>query len=207
MRNSRTKGPRREQGQSIVETVLMMPVLLLFLLNAVNFGYFFLVVTNLAAAPRAGVEYSIMGGATPAAIALPASGPYTNTLTSSFLTYEDMRGAVNAPTANGSVNVCSAANGPLVGAGTPTAKAQCQTFGPAPPAGHSFPATTSDPELNASSSAPAFVLNQVDVIYKFVPLIPGTPFNILLMASPICTVAGSNVSCVFHRQSVMRAMN
>src|SRR5437868_6890069 len=137
MRNSKTKGRRREQGQSIVETVLMMPVLLLFLLNAVNFGYFFLVVTNLAAAPRAGVEYSIMGGATPAAIKLPPSGPYTNAQSSSFLTYEDMRGAVNAPTANGSVNVCSAANGPLIGAGTPTAKAPCLAFGPAPPAGHS----------------------------------------------------------------------
>ena len=36
MRNSKTKGRRREQGQSIVETILMMPVLLLFLLNAVN---------------------------------------------------------------------------------------------------------------------------------------------------------------------------
>jgi len=68
MRNPKTKGRRREQGQSIVETILMMPVLLLFLLNAVNFGYFFFVATNLAAAPRIGVEYSIMGGATPSAI-------------------------------------------------------------------------------------------------------------------------------------------
>ena len=40
----------------MVETVLMMPVLLLFLLNAINFGYFFLTITNLAAAPRMGVE-------------------------------------------------------------------------------------------------------------------------------------------------------
>ena len=30
----------------------MMPMLLLFVLNAVNFGYFFFLVTNLAAAPR-----------------------------------------------------------------------------------------------------------------------------------------------------------
>ena len=96
---------RAQAGQSIVETVLMMPILLLFLLNAINFGYFFLTITNLAAAPRMGVEYSIMGGATPSAIALPATGPAANALSSSFLTYEDMRGALNAPTANASVQV------------------------------------------------------------------------------------------------------
>ena len=67
--------PRAQAGQSIVETVLMMPVLLMFLLNAVNFGYFFFTITNLAAAPRMGVEYSIMGGATPSAkLAYAASG-------------------------------------------------------------------------------------------------------------------------------------
>ena len=57
-KNSMARG---QAGQSIVETVLMMPVLLLFLLNAVNFGYFFFTITNLAAAPRTGVEYSIIG--------------------------------------------------------------------------------------------------------------------------------------------------
>jgi hypothetical protein len=207
MTSMRKSSPaRRQSGQSIVETILMMPVLLLFLLNAVNFGYFFLVVTNLAAAPRTGVEYSIMGGATPAAIELPASGPTTNTLSSSFLTYEDMRGALNAPTTNAWVQVCSASNGALLNPGTTTARAQCFQSS-TPPAGHGFPAVGVDPELNADSSAPAFVLNQVDVVYKFVPLIPGTPFNILLLASPICTVTGTNVSCVFHRQSVMRGMN
>ena len=38
-----------------------------------------------------------MGGATPAAIELPANGPSTNALSSSFLTYEDMRGALECP--------------------------------------------------------------------------------------------------------------
>jgi hypothetical protein len=205
MRNSKTKGRRREQGQSIVETILMMPVLLLFLLNAVNFGYFFFVVTNLAAAPRAGVEYSIMGGATPSAIELPAAGPSTNQLTSSFLTYEDMRGALNSPTTRAAVRVCSPSIG-ITNPGTTNAKAQCTTYGTVPP-GYTWPAVQGEPELNAGSTAPAFILHQVDVAYQFIPLIPGTPFNILLMASPICTVSGSDVSCVFHRQSLMRGMN
>jgi hypothetical protein len=197
---------RKNAGQSIVETILMMPVLLLFLLNAANFGYFFLVVTNLAAAPRAGVEYSIMGGATPAAIELPVTGTAATPLGVGFLTYEDMRGALNAPTTNAAVQVCSAANG-IANPGTANAKAVCAAPVGTVPAGFTFPGTSVDPELNAGSTAPAFILHQVDVAYKFIPLIPGRPFNILLLASPLCTAGGSNVTCVFHRQSVMRSMN
>jgi Flp pilus assembly protein TadG len=193
---------RDQSGQSIVETVLTMPILLLLLLNAVNFGYFFFTITNLAAAPRAGVEYSIMGGATPAAIELPATGPATNALSTSFLTYEDMRGALNAPTANASVRVCSQSAG-IVNPGTTTAKAACVVY-PGTGVTYTFPAVQADPELNTSNTAPAFVLHQVDVAYKFTPLIPGTPFNILLLTFPTCNASGV---CVLHRQSVMRGMN
>ena len=191
-----------QAGQSIVETVLMMPILLMLLLNAVNFGYFFFTITNLAAAPRAGVEYSIMGGATPAAIGLPANGPATNVQSSSFLTYEDMRGALNAPSTNASVQVCSAAAG-IVNPGTTSAKAACNTY-PGTGVTFTFPAAQVDPELNASGTAPAFVLHQVDVAYKFTPLIPGRPFNVLLLTFPTCNASGV---CVLHRQSVMRGMN
>jgi hypothetical protein len=197
---------RSQAGQSIVETVLMMPLLLLFLLNAINFGYFFFVATNLAASPRNGVEYSIMGGATPSAIELPAAGDNSNQLSTSFLVNEDMRGALKSPAANAAVQVCSPSLGTLVGAGTTTARAPCATYGTTPP-GFSFPAVQVEPELNAGGTAPNFVLHQVDVAYSFSPLIPGTPFNILLLASPVCTAAGGSVNCVFHRQSVMRGMN
>src|SRR5882724_9577262 len=129
---------RVQAGQSLVETVLMMPILLLFLLNAVNFGYFFFTITNLAAAPRMGVEYSIMGGATPSAIELPASGPSTNQLTSSFLTYEDMRGALNSPTTRAAVRVCTPSIG-ISNPGTTNAAAQCLVYGTVP-AGYTWPA-------------------------------------------------------------------
>jgi len=188
---------RVQAGQSIVETVLMMPILLLFLLNAVNFGYFFFTITNLAAAPRMGVEYSIMGGATPSAIELPATGPSTNALSSSFLTYEDMRGALNAPTTNASVRVCSQSAGVVSGI------ANCVTY-PGTGVTFTFPAAQADPELNAGGTAPAFILHQVDVAYKFTPLIPGTAFNVLLLTFPNCDASGV---CVLHRQSVMRGMN
>ena len=67
-----------------------------------------------------------------------------------------------------------------------------------------FPPAQVDPELNSSNTAPAFMLHQVDVAYKFTPLIPGTPFNILLLTFPTCDATGV---CVLHRQSVMRGMN
>jgi len=186
---------RAQAGQSIVETVLMMPVLLMLLLNAINFGYFFFTITNLAAAPRVGVEYSIMGSATPSAIALPATGPSNTVLSSSFLTYEDMRGALNAPTANASVQVCSQSAG-ILSAGTATAHAACVPY-TAAGVTFTFPAAQVDPE------APLFVLHQVDVAYKFTPLIPGTVFNVLLLTFPTCDANGV---CVLHRQSVMRGM-
>jgi hypothetical protein len=187
---------RGQAGQSIVETVMMMPVLLLLLLNAVNFGYFFFTITNLAAAPRNGVEYSIMGGATPAAIELPATGPRDTALSTSFLTSEDMRGALSAPAANASIQVCSQSAGVVSGV------ANCVSY-PATGVAFTFPAAQADPELNATGT-PAFIMHQVDVAYKFTPLIPGTPFNVLLLTFPTCNSSGV---CVLHRQSVMRGMN
>ena len=192
---------RVQAGQSIVEAVFMLPLMLMLLLNAINFGYLFFTVTNLAAAPRAGVEYSIMGGATPSAIAWPATGPSTNVLSSSFLTYEDMRGALNVPTTNASVQVCSPSAG-IVNPGTTAAKAACNIY-PGTGVTFTFPAAQVDPELNAAGTAPAFVLHQVDVAYKFTPLIPGTPFNVLLLTFPNCNANGV---CVLHRQAVMRGM-
>jgi hypothetical protein len=212
MNIQKTATKQGQTGQSLVETVLMLPLLLLVLLNAVNFGYFFFVVLNLTAAPRNGVEYVIMGSATPSAIAQPLSGPPSSILSASYLTYQDMTGALANPT-GATVQICTATN---VSGGTglnspgtlaETAKcvvctgASCGTPGAGTWAPHP------DPERNSSNTAPAFVLNRVDVQYQFIPLIPGTPFNIALLASPICTTTGGNVRCTFHRFSEMRAMN
>ena len=42
-------------GEGLIETALIVPFLLTMILNAVNFGYFFLVALNLTAAPRSAV--------------------------------------------------------------------------------------------------------------------------------------------------------
>ena len=195
-----------EDGQSLVETVLMMPFLLLVLLNAMNFGYFFLMTLNITASPRSGVEYSIMGFETPSAESLPASGPAggaTGPLTVTYLAQQDMTGAIYNPT-GASVKVCSLTNlssGSGVNGTGQNQKTNCvtctgTTCGSVDPSGTGVDA---DPE------APSFLLNRVDVTYTFTPLIPGKHFNLAFIAAPICTASGS--SCTFHRFAEMRAMN
>lgn len=94
-------------GQALIETALILPLLLMIVLNAVNFGYFYLMALNITAASRSSGIYSIMGGATPASLPLPNAGPVTTTTTVSYLAYQDLTGAVYSPsTSNTGVQVC-----------------------------------------------------------------------------------------------------
>jgi Flp pilus assembly protein TadG len=179
----------------MVETALILPLLLMVILNAVNFGYFFLVALNLAAAPRSGAEYSIQGFTSPGQVTLPNAGPSTTTTTVSYLTYQDMTGALRSPS-SASIQVCSKTLG-LNNPGTNSQTAKCASFGPAA----TFPTPASDPE------SPTFVLHRVDVTYTFKPLIPGTLFGLALLPASICSSGGGTISCTFHRQISMRAMD
>jgi hypothetical protein len=161
----------------------------------VNFGYFFVIAINIAAAPRSGVAYSIQGYSSPSAASLPNPGPSTTATTVSFLTYQDMTGAISSPSGD-PVQVCSEVVG-LNNAGTSTQAAKCAAYGSA----YSFPTPSSDPE------SPSFVLNEVDVAYTFSPLINGTMFNIFTLATPVCSSSSGTVSCIFHRRVLMRALN
>jgi hypothetical protein len=188
---------RNSSGQALIETVLVMPLLLLLALNCVNFGYFFIVALNLAVAPRSGVEYSILGFQTPASLSLPAAGPPSTTTSISYLSQQDMTGALSAPT-GATIQVCSSTVG-MTGSGVskcvPCTGTTCGAVGTG------SPAPAADPE------APNFVLNRVDVNYVFSPPIPGTPFGLALLPLPVCSASGGSVTCTFHRQVSMRAMN
>lgn len=180
-------------GQALIETALIVPFLLMLALNVVNFGYFFLVAVNLAASPRSGAEYSILGGATPPSPALAPAGGATTTNSVSYLSLNDMTGALYNGGAAG-VQVCSSTVG-LSNPGTASQTSKCSQY-------NSSPSYAADTDLEA----PQFVLNRVDVTYTFTPLIPGTPFNIVLLASPLCSSSGG-VTCTFHRGAEMREMN
>lgn len=178
----------------MVELLLVTPVLLTVVLNAVNLGYFFLVALNVVTAPRSGVQYSMQGFDTTAAILLPAAGPTSSTTSVAYLTYQDILGGLRDSSSSASVQVCSKILG-LSGSGS-NQTANCQNYGTA-----TFSNSVPDPE------APWFVLNRVDVSYTFKPLIPGTVFGLALLPSGVCTASGLNMTCTFHRQVAMRAMD
>src|SRR5215467_7501215 len=108
------------RGQSLVETAIMLPLLLLVTFNVINFGYFFLVIVNLTGAARTGTLYSIEGGATPLAGSIPSSGgstPTTSKQSVAYLIYQDLTGGLTNPTGV-TVQVCSQGNLDSGGAGT-----------------------------------------------------------------------------------------
>lgn len=173
-----------EAGQSLLETALVLPFLLVLVFNAINFGWFFYVAQNLAAAPRQGVQYSIQGFLTTSQLNLPPAGPENAALSISYLTYAEVTGALS-DAASTPVQVCTKIIG-LSDAGTVNQKAQCEQFG----AAATFPVPASDPE------SPFFVLQRVDVQYTVKPLIAAAPFGLQLTPS-----------LTFRRQASMRAMD
>lgn len=167
---------RHEDGQSLLETAVAMPLLLGIAFNLINLGYFWFMVLTLAAAPRQGVQYSTQGGQATTTTSSPSTTAVSN------LVYENMTNAVHgATTSNTSVRVCTNA----LGVDSSTHIALCNSFGPAA----TFSAIAADPE------APVFVLNRVDVGYTVTPLIRGSAFNVVLPA---------NMN--FHRQVSMRSL-
>ncbi len=167
---------RHEDGQSLLETAVAMPLLLGIAFNLINLGYFWFMVLTLAAAPRQGVQYSTQGGQATTTTSSPSTTAVSN------LVYENMTNAVHgATTSNTSVRVCTSA----LGVNSSTHIALCNSFGPAA----TFSAIAADPE------APVFVLNRVDVGYTVTPLIRGSAFNVVLPA---------NMN--FHRQVSMRSL-
>jgi len=215
MKVHESKPVRGSRGQSLVETAIMLPILLLLVLNVVNFGYFFLVIVNLSGAARSATLYAIEGGATPSAGSIPSSGgstPGTATDSVTYLIYQDLTGALSGATSV-SVQVCSQANLDSSGAGTNTntggkLRTDCETCtssGCSPLNGAAASGSyNGGPVPDYDPEQPGFVLNRVDIQYTVTPLFPGTIFNIPLRASGMCNSGGT---CNFFRHVEMRAMN
>jgi Flp pilus assembly protein TadG len=202
--NVRTSPMTRDRsGQSLVETALMLPLLLVLVLNVVNLGYFFLIAINLTGSSRTSALYAITGSATPGATQLPPPGSSSNLLSITYLAYQDMTGALWNPT-GASVQICSpiitSGGSGVNGTGT-SQKANCNVC-----TNSSCTLITGasiNPALPADPEAPTFVLSQVSISYTFRTLFPGSIFNIPLQASPIC----NSGTCTFVRYANMRSMN
>jgi Flp pilus assembly protein TadG len=170
---------RRDGGQSLVETAIFLPVLILLVAYAVDFGYFFIVAANLTSAARNAVEYSIQGYTSPAQSALPIAGPITTNTSVAALAVGDLSSLAASSTTT-TVQVCSQA------IGTTNNVTKCATYGPA----GTVYSPAADPE------APTFFLNRVDVTYTVHPPIPLSFFSYPLLPT-----------MQFHRQVSMRAQN
>jgi Flp pilus assembly protein TadG len=196
---------RGSRGQSLLETALMMPLMLLVVLNAINLGYFFFVTVNLTASTRTGAEYAIVGPGSPGTTTYASANK--GTIPVSSLLYQGLNGAVwNANSTT--IQICSpsvTAPGVTGGtSGTPaiancvkcTSSATCSSAGGTTGANATW-IPDADPE------APFFVTSRVDLQYSFPPLIPGTPFNLILMNSLFNSGTGQYT---FYRHIEMRAM-
>ncbi len=183
-------------GQSLIETVLLVPFLLFLVFNAINFGYFFYVALNLAAAPRTGALYSIMGQSTPRSDKLPPAGDASNPASVTSMTYKDMSGAFGNWSTS-PIQICSLTLG-VTNPDTTSEQVNCVDYNSG---SFTYTAVPSDP------AAPVFKLQRVDVRYTFHPLIPGWIFSLAMLPAPICTTSGGSLTCTFQRRALMRAMN
>ena len=205
-----TKTLRDSQGQSLVETLLTLPILMIVLLNSMNFGYFFLVALNVTSAPRNSIEYGIQGFDTVSAQSLPPANPPGTNTTISYATYQDMTGALNNPTGASlqictPVNIDTTASPPSGTNGTGASRrANCVTCTgstcTAPAA-----VTTGNLAPRPDPESPSFILQRVDVTYTFPPLLNVPGFTIPLSWLPFCSNVNGN--CTVTRHAEMRTLN
>src|SRR5579864_3388225 len=201
MSKSNQNSNRNIRGQSLVETVLMMPLMVGIVLNAMNVGYFLFVTINLTGATRTAAEFAMVGPNSPQATAYPpacsscsGSGPDVATVL-----YNDLTGAV-ANATSASITICSPS---VVVSGTGTTKgyANCVTCTKSTSCGSASAGSSSSSDLDPESSTMGYVLTKVQVKYQFKPLIPGTIFNLVLLKT-----AFSGGQYTFYRTIEMRAM-
>jgi hypothetical protein len=153
----------------------MVPLLLLIILNAVNVGYFYWSVINLTEATRAGGQWSIMGNATTLGQQLPSSGPQSDQTSVAYVAFQDI--SAFASSSNALVGICTT----TFTSGKPTTS--CNSYG------------TGSLSVTADADPEGLVLNRVDIVYQFTPLIgSGWPG----VWSPPTTI---------HRYVEMRALN
>jgi len=145
------RGLKEQKGQSLIEFVLVLPILFLLILNLVNFGGFFYAWTTVANAARAAANYAILGGVSVGAPSTPGSA-----LISSVIT-EDVKSLPNR--ASISVKACQINDS----SGTPQYTNLVSTCA-------SMTSLPTDPEPNN------YVVTVVDVTYTYQPFISGFSF-------------------------------
>jgi Flp pilus assembly protein TadG len=137
----------KNQGQALIEYILVLPMVILLLVNVVNFGGFFYAFITVANAARAGADYAIMGGASVASghIAAVSASQISTLITTEIASLPNNPSLV--------VNVCQNNNGTFT-----TLAGSCSSFQSDP--------NSIDPEPTT------YVVTGIDVTYTYQPFIP-----------------------------------
>jgi TadE-like protein len=195
---------RRRAGQSLVEFALMLPLLLILIVNIVNFAGFFYAFIEVANASRSAGDYAIMdhaaysgtdaGGAALADLTAPNAQQVANMLGTDMLALPN-RTSIN-------VRLCQLE--PSDGSGTPASCNVCNnsagTGTMSCSSGSGSFTTNPSPDTSTGEGA-SCTLRWVDVSYTynaFIPLgfnFPGLGFGVTLPNN-----------LVLHRQSVYRVL-
>ena len=138
------------QGQTLIEFALILPLLLVLIVNVVNFGTFFFAWITVANAARSGAQYMCMGGASVGSPRAATSTQIYNLITADISSLQNR--------ASLAVRVCAKKYG---------VAAVCSTTGSG---------TFADPVADTRIEAPLFVMGWVDISYTYVPPIPGFSF-------------------------------
>src|SRR6266496_4751936 len=112
----------REDGQSLLETAIAVPMLLGVAFNIINFAYFWFMVLALSAAPRHGAQFATQGGAALSSTSTPLATDIRDVVYNNLT-----NGVAGATTSNISVRVCANS----IGVNSSTNIADCTSFGPA----------------------------------------------------------------------------
>jgi len=146
MKQDKTRRSGRT-GQAAVECALALPVLLLLIINAVNFGTYLYAWISVANAARTGAQYATTAGVSLAGGGSPSAG------TVQTMVVNDLKGLPNYT----ATQVCVSASN--------SATVSCNT-GSAP--------STAPPAADTAEGSPAitYIIGAVDVTYTYSPLIP-----------------------------------
>jgi hypothetical protein len=144
-------GRKRRAGQSLVECALVLPLLILLIVNVVNFGAFFYAWISVASAARTGAQHFANGAVSIGGIAPPAVAAVQ------ALIVDDLESLPNP----GSIQVC-VSRSDKVGASCNTGTAPAG----APPA----------PDIPEGNPPVTYTIVAVDVSYTYQPIIPTWSF-------------------------------
>lgn len=141
----------RCRGGALVELALTLPLLLLLILNVVNFGSFLYACVTVSNAARAGADFLMMGPASIGYRSLPTNAQVQAVVAA------DLGSLPNA--ASATITICTTANG----SGSPQPPGTCVT-------------AVTDPQ-NTSATLGHVVVGQVNVTYPYTPLISAFNFT------------------------------